>query len=1550
VRNLLRPLTIFRHVAVSLALCLPSSVSAQPPVAPQSTPPVAPRPDPAVAPRQEPPVAPRPEPPVAPRPDPAIAGIATADAELESQGSHSSFKLPHQQSVIQCIDVIRQSLGRKDYFAALPLMERVLAEPGSFVPSGTASEVASHEEVRRLFRQIPADLRRRMDEQRRASAQRAWDLACSNGIVEVAAFIPQFGDLLLGVDAWWWLGSHERDHARYSLAAAAFSQLAGHPHATSDQRAVALIAAFESHLKAAQPIDAWSARMLLTKLDGQLSVGIGGRSMTLAEWLTRSSREFSGGSAIEVASVAAIDGQQQRPVQLPSWKYDLPAPLATSLAALEERQREQGVRPIPLVRPMIVGPQVIVRTLEGIHACGLATGERRWTIVNEEFRRIEERLRRFENGPFLVAATEWAQRRTQADSIFGRMSTDGRRLFAIQEPDRSGELRIDRDVPRGVVRSGPQFNKLCGYGLESGALEWEIGGVSTGKSDTYGGCFFLGSPLLLDDVLYVVAQREVELQLMAIEPEHGALRWSVGLGTASLPIEEDLLRSRVACPIVWHDGLLLCSTSAGMIVAVDPLQRVLKWGYRYPATTISTGDLMHGQHQHEGHQGHEQWWDSWREPFAGVSRATLSPTDLPRDETAWGAPLSSTLIFASPESGELHAVRLPDGEPLWSRPRVGGLMVAGIFEDLVLVLEGGAVRAHDVRTGLQRWRTITPEASGPGVLIGSVLVIPALSGGTIMLDARDGRLLFEPSNIDSPMGILAQAGRGWVALHRQSVQLLPRLADVRREVDTELERDPNSETLLVRAALLDLQAGDAGAARQRLEGLKSSPARDLRRQALIAGLQNTDVRHSDRDRAELARQLKGLADNADYKFAAAAAIGTSALAMDSLPAAVDAALDGLAANLDQHDGLIKQSAIHVRKDRMLLGMIDEAYRRAKAGERGELDTLFDSRLKEARQSRDGFAVQRIAQQWQGLDWSRRIVVLDDEKALWKRPFAEAELRLLDAVGSNDPAIGLQALEKLAQRFDRVASPLESRAVWQRILNEFPTATFPDGKTGRERIQQSQELKELVPGRPVSTWPERVPEEESRNDRNFSVYSPIIPVQAEPGSLAERLDVCVDRGGSEVLFRGESFFQSGQDEEHERKLALPRTQSPYRGQTGYMLRRGWGVGRIVVLLVGGELFAITPLDEQGEPNSRFLWGNPIDLQIPPGETKIIPGRAGTDDERHVVVDHSNRPLGKVGPVRAGYLCYQKGTKLVAVETATGRELWQRLDLPADATVLGDDHHVFVWRETKDLEILSAIDGRKVDDGVRMSSPANMIHQRGGLVWTVSRGDDVKLDLYDLRTGQLIWSRTDVAKTLTAVLDTETLAVLTPGGQLNLLAARTGIPLCPPLAVNPSAMTELVTWQDAERWYVALTQRVGNLPDLKTHQPNNAYRLRFLNGTLYGLDRHQPRILWQRELKNEPLTLDQSRVAPVLVQLWKLVPKRESAASEGMLRVIDKRTGTALVERCHVDLLPYFLLNPDREQAIVELKLPRETIRLLYAPESPADAAEAVSRAQADESRD
>ncbi|WP_373651115.1 PQQ-binding-like beta-propeller repeat protein [Schlesneria sp. DSM 10557] len=1476
----------------------------------------------------------------------------------ERRGSSTTFSLDRHQSAVQCADAIELSLERKEYHAVFPLLETLLSEPTTFVPISPYSDVTAAEYVKRVLEQIPPEARTRFEAQRRVAASETWDRAKNAGREEIARFLRDFPESPLAVEAWWQLGLHERDLGHVRRAAAAFRRVAEHPQVSLPLRITALIAATESLTRTSMMNeDAARERRLLagrlSALDGNFKLEIAGRVITLAEWrmqrdLAASPSKHQSPATSQEVGATAQRWQKHRPVLLPMWRHDLPNAPQTSLEKLVKVLPDPSARPVLITAPLICGSQAIVRTTQEIHSFDIPSGQAQWSIPNTEFLNIGKRI--FESTAYRSVAIEWAQRRTQADSLFSRMTTDGLHLFVIQEPDRSSEFRMESDRSRGLPRLGPQYNQLCSYHLKSGELNWEIGGpVSEPRQELEGYCF-LSAPLVLDGDLFVIGQRDSDLELLSLSIDTGELNWRLPLGTAARPIDEDLQRSRTACPIVWHEGLLLCSTSSGSIVAVDPAMMSMKWSYRYPAITILAGDMAQMTRRAGRVNLIEPWWETWREPFLAVVQSipqesganTLNDSSSP----APAPPPEPVLLFASPETDKLHAIRLPQGQPLWQIDRQDGLAVIGISDQRVIITEDMRVRAHDIGSGELAWATPIEQVSGPAVLNGSLLVIPVQSGGASVLNAIDGTVLNEAGASDVPLGILAETEHGWIAFNRQSVSLLPQLDDIRQSIALELKQDPDNESLRVRAALLDLQAGNVELAREHLVGLTSTPARNLRRQALIAALESNPTATSEVSRTSLARELNELADNSDYRFAAAAAIGMSALAVNDFADTVDACLDGLAANLAHHDQLVKRQTTHVRKDRVLLGLIDEAYRRAPPSDRNELDRLFQSRVNQARNSRDRLALQELWTQWRGLDWSRQLIISDQEKILRKRPLVEQDLRLRDAAGSDDPSIASQAFQRLAEKLERQGLHLEAEAVRRQARTEQQSRELSSSAETsatppvieREGTPQDQSIGVAVPwtsSELQTHWPSSKPKIKSRNDRNFGIYAPTIPLHSEPGSLTERLDVSIDRTGDEVYIRGGAFFQTGQDEENERRLNLPKSSSPFRGPGGHMLREGWGIGRIVVLLIGSELFGVSLVDEQGEPNSQFLWANPIDLEIPVGETEEAPSPKGIYSPRQTVRALNGPPLIEIGPVRAGYLCYHQRKRLTAVDTETGRSLWQRYDVPVDAAILGDDQRVFVWHQTGRVDELSAIDGRSLAQRELTASPQDLLLQQGSLAWTARRGATTQVSLHDLRSGECIWTRTDSAEALVAVLDESTLAVVTPEKLLYILDARSAELRFAPLSVKSDAVEEIATSFDSDHWYVAMSRPVPNLEGLKGIQPRESYRTRFVNGPLYAVKRADGQIVWQRDLKNEPFALEVSRSAPVLVQAWKLPPAGINNASEGVFKITDKQTGKILMERRSLDVLPYFLLNPDPQQGMLEIKLTQETITLDYSSDISSD---------------
>jgi hypothetical protein len=182
-----------------------------------------------------------------------------------------------------------------------------------------------------------------------------------------------------------------------------------------------------------------------------------------------------------------------------------------------------------------------------------------------------------------------------------------------------------------------------------------------------------------------------------------------------------------------------------------------------------------------------------------------------------------------------------------------------------------------------------------------------------------------------------------------------------------------------------------------------------------------------------------------------------------------------------------------------------------------------------------------------------------------------------------------------------------------------------------------------------------------------------------------------------------------------------------------------------------------------------------------------------------------------------------------------------------------------------------------------------------------------------------------------MDSDTVGVVESSGLLHILSADTGAPLGEVLTVEvPAKMERVVCLRDAHRWYVAISGPVPRLPILQAEQIWGGLHLAFVHGWLYGIDRQTASISWTRFLDDEPLPLEPAKNAPILVQMWRRSNGDSGGVQngEGILRLIDKRTGSHIDTTRDPALQPYFALQPAENCEMLQIATERETIRLHY----------------------
>lgn len=1475
--------------------------------------------------------------------DQAVAKPAPTD--------NPGLQLPLDRQIDLRLKAVRRAIDDGDFGAAAALLSQISdADPISFTTDIHESTLRPAPAVaRQLADRLPTELRERLESELDRSVLARWHAIQGASPEVISEFASMHYATVPGLEALRLLAGLHRDAGRDVQAAAAWKAVEEHPRASAVQRTIAVMARTESLLNHGDLAGAQRAARQLSNYEIPNSVRIGGQAVSPQAWIARQLDR----PPVKVAPQPSSSIGSYRPAPQPAWTKDIsPMPeVQKSLNQLQRYFREQGVVSSLAMRPQVVGDLVIARTMQELQAYDRMTGELHWTIPNQEYSWISTNPSATGNNHQRNAIAAAWHRRTEADSVFNSISTNGNLLIVVQEPDRP---ELDRQAWSGPPRPSPsgsvtnvRWNKLCGYETSTRQLRWQIGGPPTGPADVFGGACFLGTPLFVDDLLFTIVRRDDDLLLMALDQETGHLRWSVKLGILAPHLADSTLRRRVACPVTLVAGRLLCPTASGMLVAVNLTTRSIDWAYRYPVLQHDlTARPVNGS---PTAVIPDVWWNEWREASCVASDDVLQHAGVKQADNA--SQPSPAIVFVSPDSDQIHAVNRIDGSPLWRSPRAGGLYLAGIADDSAIVVESMAVRAHDVRSGQLRWRSEIGEIAGRGAISGSHFFQSCRSGGIVIINTHDGSRQLVPPMPEIVAGTLVLSHDGWIVQSAQSVQRLPWLESIRERAEAELLANP-SQGLSIEIARLDLHAGDSTAALRRLEGIETTDAKAIRREAILGQLSArigsgpaARVRQSSLT-PEQGQELLSLSATDEDRMISMKALGDAARADGNPVAALKYYFDGL--DLVESVGIRAlgewpadtTAARTVRVDRVLLAAIRDVLEGDATGDldittssqREEVEQLLRARLDTAIGDDDPFAIQRLLDQLIPLEWARNALLKHSKASLYARPLQKAELLLLSVAGSRERTTAFQALERLADTLSRSGWRHDAEAVQRRILAEYPGASMSNGKTLSAELATNPELAELrsrLINVPRDGWPATLPRVEKEPKSNTDVHYVPVRVRTMAGSMLDRLDVGVHRAGRLVRFTGD-----GQLGAWEITLPPPKVlRSAFANQDQI---EAYGIGRVLILRIGSEIFGILPFNERGEALASLT---SLQVDLAPYESLWYPepvaAKPGIRHEGARLVDGFGRALGGLGPVRPGYLCYQSLASLVAVDPLSGKRLWERPDLPAECRVYGDDDNVYLWRvDIASLQTLSAIDGRTLNERPWNTASSDLLMDQGRLMWFVNREQRPHLELKDARDGSVVWAQPLDAKSVPFVVDEGTIGIVKAEGRLQLIAAETGLPIAEELTIEvPDKVERILCLHDAQRWYIAISGPVPRLTNLQAQQLWGGLRVSFINGWLYGIDRQTTAICWRRFLESEPLPQYISHVAPVLVQMWRrnsVGPGRNESEEEGVLRVIDTRTGVDVLTHRDLSLHPYSVLNPVTGRESVDILTQRMTFHLNYAP--------------------
>ncbi len=1279
---------------------------------------------------------------------------------------------------------------------------------------------------------------------------------------------------------------------------------------------------------------------------------------------------------------------------------ELPAPALLLLRGVINDLSRQGV-PIHgmTIRPIILSDRVVWRSLTEIICIQRQSGEVLWRQPISDS--LIDNIIQLSSNPDRMLPEKLKMQlghRVLRNSILGRLTSDGERVYCIEQAPPTKPSSMPESAPNGVppepVELIPEMSVVA-YSLADGTVQWK-------SHDIWGlenkGTFLFGPPVPQGKSLYSIVQKNEQLLLLQMDAATGRLDGASVLGDAPR-LFQDRRRLTQACPIVWHDGMAICATGAGAVAAFDIFGGQLRWGFRHPR---DDGEVSPGMPQPSMNRNDWRWLAGRPEPQLMI--------------------LGTNLIYASPETNVIRCLGADEGELRWEIPITDAGTIVGGDNNRVIIVGREVARSMRLLDGSLEREYASPITIASATQFASTTRLVLYDGQQIDWNPASGESTttagwgaVEPAL--APAGSLLRVqGPVELDLFRAEVfegnQLCSRVDQLSMRPAT--ARIPSGRLAPLLPAELEWNSRDPQAWMRELTGWVTDVADAERVARVEAGL------------AELARSLESRRGHAlpidewltqwsltpqqtrevaYRRMRRALADGQTSIALQHLFHLLEMKPEEWEVELrtsrfrERPPTHERETPRTVRLDAVLRGAMQELWNDATPEQRTEIQAAF--------------ATWSTLPQTQLDDLSRPLALLNflPQKSL-EKPFRWTPLA----------ALAMQQLD-LLRRVDQDQQPAAAAALWRLAELHMARGDWSDAarlieqlrrRFGDTAIRGDQTTQDLVKSLPVESpvlkridqdrrtaWPDREPVVTTKDSFLSPDQQVAVPIQAERGSMFDHVNVTSSAmGPSQLRFSGLGKGRSW-------TLSLPKgARDRNHRQFSPELRRGWAFGQFVVVQVGTELFCVSSLNTKGETSTvmkreeSILWPPAPSEKGKPGvmvdtlgdvenallalETRPVPQMIGFIRPETEQVDVHGHRATWVGPVNAGTLCFLQQGMLVCLETATGKELWRRYDMPAGVRTVGDDGVIALLHDgDSTIDLLSPVDGRTVRSyrsehrseeylkhwgrmalvatgqparGTQLSLPSNPSPAPQPAISQVASARELFLKVVDLAGPLTVWERTYPAGSAAFEVDEDWVGVVTSGGVLQFIDRHTGQTISETSIEIPPAMTQVVTAVTERTIYVSLSPDVTEKRLVDTKQPQNGWRRPFVNGPVLAFDRLSGKLQWTQMIQNRVLPLDQVRDIPLLlcVDVWEGSEDPLPAESEQPKKdrnffkpppasylgdhsrywCLDARTGNVVLATLtgkgtrpglhHYSGLPQFTIERDLEQKWVELRVGRQSL--------------------------
>jgi len=1407
-------------------------------------------------------------------------------------------------------------------------------------------------EAERLLGALPADARRAYEVRFGPTAKLQLEKAIAANDLELLTQVTRkYFHTQAGYQAALILGRAHLDRGRPLAAAHVLERLAELDRAAAFEPELSTLLAV-CWLAAEQPAHAERALTRLQQRAPSARVVVGGREIDLFRGNQSALDKLQDAMGQRRSRPSAVEDQwvmyRGNPQRNPRSSGGMPLSFVRwQVPTANQQQDRESIRRIsrhylsnrtaalPSLQPLVVRHEgidpgttqdtIVMRTPWYVVGVDFKTGKRMWSYdlrLEDPARHLRDSAVSRNRSNQLPPRETLVMQRVWTDAPYGQMSSDGESIYYLSElgfaPTRN--YRSSLMGVRGQQLEDPYapktFNVLVSRELRrQGYLQWTVGGETGGVEPKLAGAFFLGPPLPYMGRLYAMAEIKGDIKLVVLDAKTGQLLWQQQLAHVDLrTILYASTRRLVGASPSIADGVVICPTSAGAVVAVDLTTRSLRWGHQYLQSTTTNG--------------RRSLWQ------------TRIYASTPKEVGSYWADATATVhqgkvILTPYETDKIYCFDLFTGEKIWEQDRGERLYVAAALEDKVLVVGKQGVEGLSLANGRNVWKpTNLPNASlpaGRGFLSGNNYYLPirsATTSGLIRVNVETGRIEHK-FEIDSPLGNLVCFQDQIISQSPEAVAALYQFESLERDVNEQLAKDPNDPWALHRKGELLLHKGDRRGALLALRQAHKFEQEEEQREAIKVRLVGALLDALEDDFAgnqDVAAEVEALIDlprqRAKYHRLMAEGlqqIGKRIEAFEAylkLAEAADERLDGFESpSLMQRVG--KGGNLSVRRDRWVRTRLAQLLEQADEKERARMNAIIERRYEAAAKADTPEAWRNFINLFGSQDRGDQARLRLSTLLLRRDELLPAQLLLGRVRQSDDKNLAAAATAHLARLYVKARRLDKAAACYQELADKFADTVCFDDKTGRQLAEQAFAANALLKAAAAqpADWPagkasaDLVQGGEYPTLRYRSSYEYVYPVEVrqrrrDTGGLAS---VATDR------FRNLLIRDSFGSERMKIPLLQSGSISFYPSISTYTAMHARSLGDLLIVSMGGDLVAIDAVAPQERPDKQILWRENVTHGLPGSTTSrtLIRPRPVTNPiggrPRYVAADAQGKFVGLVGPLLDDGVCYQKMGELVCVDPLTRETIWSRDDLPPGCVLFGNETTILavpVKYEngkylSQDAYVLRAADGELLG---RKPVPAftSWVKTVGGGVVTVkSQGGKLRLSLTDIARGQEVWNRDFAPTAKFALVENDEIAVLDTAGAFAILDLESGKPQLEAKLEKESSLSGIYVMRSSRDYTLMTAGPIQTTrPDYRIEPALTSNQAPLVNGRMYVFDRATGEQAWQSPARIDHFgaPLDQPTESPVLVMLRHV---RSTARASRYRRrtsilILDKRDGRPILQ--------------------------------------------------------